>query len=151
VTGVMTTSTTTNATNPTLSREALLRLVLKLDAVVTAANGVAYLAAAGPLEDLLGVDASVQRPIGAFLMLFAAGVWLVATRPAISRGAVLAIAGANALWVIASLTFAGAGISSPTTAGTVWIVLQALVVGGFATLQAATAGGAGAARQGGQG
>jgi hypothetical protein len=137
---VMTTSTTTT-TNPTLSRDALLRLVLKLDAVVTGANGVAYLAAAGPLEDLFGVDAAVQRPIGAFLVLFATGVWLVATRPAISRGAVIAIAGANALWVIASLTFAIAGVSSPTTVGSVWIVLQALVVGGFASLQAATAGG----------
>jgi hypothetical protein len=141
----MTTSTTTTG-NPTLTREALLRLVLKLDAVVTGANGAAYLAAAGPLEELLGVDAAVQRPIGAFLMLFAAGVWLVATRPAISRRAVMAIAGANALWVIASLAFAITGVSSPTTVGTVWIVLQALVVGGFAFLQAATAGGATAAR-----
>jgi hypothetical protein len=143
VAGVNTTSTTTAAsapaTNRPLSRAAVLRLVLKLDAVVTAANGVAYLAAAGPLEDLLGVDPAVQRPIGAFLMLFAAGVWLVATRDAISRRAVLAVAAANALWVIGSLSVAIAGASSPTTVGTVWIVLQALVVGGFATLQAATA------------
>jgi hypothetical protein len=142
----VTTSTSTTATNPTLSREALLRLVLKLDALVTGANGMAYLAAAGPLEDLLGIDPAVQRPIGAFLLLFAAGVWLVATRPSIPRRAVLAIAGANALWVIASLAFAAADASSPTTAGTVWIVLQALVVGAFATLQAATAAGATNAR-----
>ena len=137
----MTTSTTTTS-NPTLSREALLRLVLKLDAVVTGANGLAYLAVAGPLEDLLGVDAAAQRPIGAFLMLFAAGVWVVATRSAIAPRAVMAIAGANALWVIASLAFAIAGVSSPTTVGSVWIVLQALVVGGFAFLKAAGAGGA---------
>lgn len=143
VAGVNTTSTTTAAsapaTNRPLSRATVLRLVLKLDAVVTAANGVAYLAAAGPLEDLLRVDPAVQRPIGAFLMLFAAGVWLVATRDAISRRAVLAVAAANALWVIGSLAVAIAGVSSPSTVGTVWIVLQALVVGGFATLQAATA------------
>lgn len=142
----MTTSTTTTGTNPTLSREALLRLVLKVDALVTGANGVAYLAAAGPLEELLGIEPAVQRPIGAFLLLFAAGVWLVATRPSIPRRAVLAIVGANALWVVASLAFAAAGASSPTTAGTVWVVLQALVVGGFATLQAGTAGGAEDAR-----
>jgi hypothetical protein len=139
VAGVKTTATTTTRANPSITREALLRLVLKLDAVVTAATGVAYLAAAGPLEDLFGVDAAVQRPIGAFLMLFAAGVWLVATRPAISRNAVLGIAGANALWVVAALAFAIAGVSSPTTVGTVWVVLQALVVGGFVTVQAATA------------
>jgi hypothetical protein len=135
----MTTSTTTTG-DPTLSRQALLRLVLKLDALVTGANGLAYLVAAAPLEDLFGVEAAVQRPVGAFLILFAAGVWLVATRPAIPRRAVMAIAGANALWVMASLVFAIAAVSSPTTVGTVWIVLQALVVGGFATLQAATAG-----------
>jgi hypothetical protein len=131
----MTTSTWTSQL--ALSPEALLRLVLKIDAVVTGANGVAYLAAAAPLEDLLGVDAAVQRPIGAFLVLFAAAVWFAATRPAISRPAVLAVAGANALWVIASLAFAAADASSPTTVGTVWIVLQALVVGGFASLQLA--------------
>jgi hypothetical protein len=134
----MTISTTTS--NPMLSRETLLRLVLKVDAIVTGANGAAYLAAAGPLEDLLGVDPALQRPIGAFLLLFAAGVWVVATRPDVPRNAVLAIASANALWLIGSLVFAATQASSPTTAGTVWIVLQALVVGAFATLQAAGAG-----------
>jgi hypothetical protein len=44
-----------------------------------------------------------------------------APRPGAStlRRAVLAIAGANALWVIASLAFAAADASSPATAGTV--------------------------------
>ena len=36
----------------------LLRPVLLLDAAVTGLNGVAYLVAAGPLEDLLGLPAS---------------------------------------------------------------------------------------------
>jgi hypothetical protein len=134
----MTISTTTS--NPILSRETLLRLVLKVDAIVTGANGAAYLATAGPLEDLLGVDPALQRPIGAFLLLFAAGVWVVATRPVVPRNAVLAIASANALWLIGSLVFAATHASSPTTAGTIWIVLQALVAGAFATLQAAGAG-----------
>jgi hypothetical protein len=90
-------------------REALLRLVLKLDAIVTGANGVAYLAAAEPLDDLFGVDPAVQRPIGAFLVLFAAAVWVAATRPTVSRRAVLAVAAANALWVMGSLVFVAAG------------------------------------------
>jgi hypothetical protein len=119
-----------------LPRETVLRLVLKLDAVVTGANGVAYLALAEPLEDLLGVSANLMRPVGAFLVLFAAGVWFVASRRVVPRAAVLAIAAANAVWAIGSLVFAAAGASSPTTVGTVWVVLQALVVGGFAALQA---------------
>jgi hypothetical protein len=113
-----------------------LRLILKLDAVVTGVNGIAYLALAGPLEDLLGVAPELTRPIGAFLVLFAAAVWFVATRPVVPRLAAADIAAANALWALGSLVFAAAGTSSPTTVGTVWIVLQALVVGGFAALQA---------------
>jgi hypothetical protein len=119
-----------------LPRGTLLRLVLKLDAVVTGANGVAYLAAAAPLEDLLGVSGRLMRPAGAFLVLFAAAVWFVASRRVVPRAAVLAIAAANAVWAIGSLVFAAAGASSPSTVGTVWVLLQALVVGGFAALQA---------------
>jgi hypothetical protein len=113
-----------------------LRLILKLDAVVTGVNGIAYLALAGPLEDLLGVAPELTRPIGAFLVLFAAAVWFVATRPVVPRMAVADIAAANAVWAVGSVAFAATGASSPTTVGTVWIVLQALVVGGFAALQA---------------
>ena len=113
-----------------------LRLILKLDAVVTGVNGIAYLALANPLEDLLGVAPELTRPIGAFLVLFAAAVWFVATRPVVPRMAAADIAAANAVWALGSVGFAAAGASSPTTAGTVWIVLQALVVGGFAALQA---------------
>jgi hypothetical protein len=113
-----------------------LRLILKLDAVVTGVNGIAYLALANPLEDLLGVAPELTRPIGAFLVLFAAALWFVATRPVVSRMAVADIVAANAVWALGSVAFAAAGASSPTTVGTVWIVLQALVVAGFAALQA---------------
>jgi len=119
-----------------LPREAQLRLALKLDAVVTGANGAAYLALAGPLEDLLGVDAALLRGVGAFLLAFAAFVAYVATRPDVPRAGVTAVIEANVLWVIASLAFAVAGVSSPETAGTVWTVMQAAVVAGFAGLQA---------------
>jgi hypothetical protein len=71
-------------------------------------------------------------------VLFAGAVWLVATRRTVSRGAVLAVIGANALWVAGSLVFLALGESSPTTAGSVWIGLQAAVVAGFAALQAYT-------------
>ena len=46
---------TTTTTAPTTS--SLLRLALRLDAVVTAANGAAYLLAAPLLYDLLGLPA----------------------------------------------------------------------------------------------
>jgi hypothetical protein len=118
-----------------LDRNAVLRLALRLDAVVTAANGAAYLALAGPLEDLLGLSPDLLRPAGAALLAFAAAVWLTAARRPASRGAVLAIVAVNALWVTASLALAVLGWGSPTTAGTVWVVLQALVVAAFADVQ----------------
>ena len=115
----------------------ILRPALLLDAAVTGVNGVAYLAAAGPLEDLLGLPAAWLRTAGIVLVAFAAFVALVSRRP--SAAAVAAIVAVNALWVAGSLVFAVAGWGSPETAGTVWIVLQALVVAGFAELQVASA------------
>lgn len=115
----------------------LLRAALKLDAVVSGTNGVAYLVAAGPIGELLGLDAALLRGVGAFLVVYAAAVWLAGTRPRAPRPAVLAIIAGNALWAIGSIVAAIAGGGSPTTVGTVWIVLQAVTVGGFAELQLA--------------
>lgn len=120
----------------TLPREGRLRLALKLDAVVTGANGAAYLVLAGPLEDLLGVEAALLRPIGAFLLAFAVFVSFVASRPEVPRAGVTAVIEANVLWVVGSLAFVVIGVSSPDTAGSVWTVMQAVVVAGFAGLQA---------------
>ena len=120
-----------------------LRTALKLDAIVTGANGAAYLVAAGPLEDLLGLSPALLRGIGAFLLLFSAAVWTVAL-----AAAGLVLGGARGdrrstssgrptrsrSWPPAS--------RDPTTLGAIWIVMQALVVAGFAALQAMTRGAA---------
>jgi hypothetical protein len=129
-------STASVTTTAVAGRDGFLRLALKLDAVVTTANGLAYLAAAGVLDSTLGVPAGFLRAIGAFLVVFGAAVWLVGTRPSISRAAVIAIVAANALWVLDSVLFAVLGWHDPSTAGTVWTFLQAATVGGFAALQA---------------
>ena len=114
----------------------LLKPALILDAAVTGLNGVAYLAAAGPLEDLLGLPAAWLRTAGVVLVAFAALVALAGRHP--RRGAVRAIVAVNVLWAAGSIVFALAGWGSPETVGTVWIILQALVVAGFAELQVAS-------------
>ncbi len=114
-----------------------LRLALRLDAVVTAANGAAYFAGASLLDGTLGLDAALLRGTAAFLLAFAAIVWLVATRERISPVAAAAVAGANALWVLDSLALVALDWGTPTTAGAVWAVMQAGVVGAFAALQVA--------------
>ncbi|MDP8966970.1 MAG: hypothetical protein M3N04_00050 [Actinomycetota bacterium] len=45
--------------------------------------------------------------------------------------------GANAAWALASIAAAVGDWTSPTTIGTSWIGAQAIVVAGFAELQAA--------------
>jgi hypothetical protein len=115
----------------------LLRTALKLDAVVTGANGAAYLAAAGPLGELLGLGETLLRATGAFLLVYAAVVWIVGSRREIPRGPVYAIVAANAIWAVDSVVMAIAGWGDPTTAGTVWILMQAVVVAAFAELQLA--------------
>ena len=120
-----------------LAGDGLLRLALKADAAVTGANGLAYLALAGPLDDLLGVPASFLRVIGVVLVAFAAAVYAVGSRPAISRAAALAVAEVNVAWVAGSLAMLGAGWHDPSTAGSVWIALQAGTVALFAALQLA--------------
>jgi hypothetical protein len=129
-----------NATaSPTAARPATravpLGLALRLDTVVTGANGLAYLVAAGPLSDLFGLDATFLRGIGLFLLAFTVVVWRVSARTAPAPGAVRAVVAVNVAWVLGSLALAALGLGSPSTAGTVWTVLQAAVVGVFAELQ----------------
>ncbi len=123
-------------TLPGFARRITLPAALKLDAVVTGANGAAYLVAAGPLGDLLGIAPTLLRVLGAVFVAYAALLVLIATRRAIPLTVGLAIVAANAAWAIGSIVIAVAGWTSPTTVGSVWIAAQALVVAGFAELQA---------------
>ena len=128
--------TTTSAfTTGVVDRQAFRRLVLRIDSAVSAANGAVYLALAGPLGDLFGVSAGLLRGLGAFMLVWAAGLWLVSNRPQISRLAMIDIAALNGVWVIASIAFAVAGVSSPDTARTIWTLLQAAAVSVFVGLQ----------------
>lgn len=126
-----------NVSLPTrAANDRLLRLVLKLDAVVTAVNGVAYLALTGVLNDLFGYPTSVQYEAGAFLLVYGIAVWVTATRLVVSRGATKLWITVNVLWALLSLVVVITGAIEATTFGKVWMVLQAVVVGAFAAGQA---------------
>ncbi|WP_067471792.1 hypothetical protein [Actinomadura hibisca] len=112
-----------------------LKLVLRLDAVVTGVNGAAYLALAGPLSDLLGLPAGPGRAIGAFLLLYAAAVWAVSVPARPNRWAVTALAEGNAVWAVLSVVAVVTGWLSLNTVGSVWAVMQAGVVAAFAAAQ----------------
>ncbi len=125
----------TALTVATADRTRFLRLVLALDAAVTGVNGLAYLAGAGPLTDLLGPDAGVLRGLGIFLLGYAAAVGLLAARGTVSRVATMAVIGLNLAWALGSVAAVLTGLLEFTTIGAVWAIAQALVVAVFAELQ----------------
>ncbi len=112
-----------------------LRLALKLDAIVTGLNGLAYLVAAPVIGDLFDMSTGLLRGIGIFLTVFGVAVWVIGTRPNVSRSAATIVVLINAVWVVASLVAAAVGLDSPSTIARVWMVMQAAVVGLFAVLQ----------------
>lgn len=118
----------------TTEPQTMLRRFLALDALVTGVNAAAYVAASGPLGRFLGVDATILVELGVFLALFGAGVGFLASRPQPPQLPVKLVVDANLLWAVLSLA-ALAFWFEPTTAGAVWIPLQALTVAGFAVLQ----------------
>ena len=129
--------TDTTLTAPAAPGRLTIRFALGVDAVLSGANGVAYLLLAGPLGDLFGLPADTLRILGGLFVVYAGVLALMMRRPG-SIGVAAVIAG-NAAWVVVSLAAAFAGWQDPTTVGTVWIVLQALLVAGFAELQVASA------------
>lgn len=133
----MTSTSTVTPTRPAGHARARrqLRQLLILDALICGANGLAYLLAGAPLESLLGVDADVLRPLGIFLLAYAAAVAIVAARTVIPRAATLTIIAANIVWALGSLLVLAFGSLSPTLAGGIWIAAQAVATGGLAGAQ----------------
>ncbi|MFE4369232.1 hypothetical protein ACFRMN_13560 [Streptomyces sp. NPDC056835] len=118
----------------TTDPQTMMRRFLALDAVVTGVNGLAYVAAPGPLGRLIGVDATVLVELGVFLALFGAGVGFLASRRQPPHLPVKLVVDSNLLWAVLSIAALVLWFE-PTTAGAVWIPLQALTVAGFAGLQ----------------
>ncbi|MFJ2716419.1 hypothetical protein [Streptomyces sp. NPDC087437] len=122
----------------TLSRtdhpHTMLRRFLALDAVVTGVNGLVYMIDSKPVGNLLGIGSGLLFDLGIFLVLYAAGVGCLAARKQPSALAVKAVIDANVLWAVLSIVAMLAWFS-PTTAGAVWIPVQAMTVAGFGVLQ----------------
>ncbi|KKZ69732.1 hypothetical protein [Streptomyces showdoensis] len=118
----------------TTAPRSMVRRFLALDAVVTGGNGLAYLAASGPLGELLGVGRGLLLELGVFLTAYAAGVAWLASRPQPPVLGVKAVVDANLLWAALSVVALVAWLE-PSTAGAVWTLLQAGTVAGFAGLQ----------------
>jgi hypothetical protein len=126
----ITADTTTATTGPVSLKTALL-----LDATVTGANGLVYLAGAAVLDSLLGPSPTHFVAIGAFLAVCAVILAVTGTRRPIPRGWATFAAEVNVVWAIGSFAVVALGWFDLTTAGQVWTSLQAGIVAAFAALQ----------------
>jgi hypothetical protein len=125
-----TTTHTVTTTGPVSLKTALL-----LDAAVTGANALAYVAGAAALDSLLGPSSTHLVTIGLVLAVCAAVLAVTGTRWPIHRGWATFAAEVNIAWAVGSLAVVVLGGLDLTTAGQVWTVLQAGVVAAFAALQ----------------
>ena len=116
-------------------RRDLLRAALLLDAAVTGLNGLGYLVGGAALAPILGLPLGWLHPAGTFLVAYAVAVLALGTRTRIPRAGAWLVVAVNAVWAVDSLALVAFGWGTPTAVGSVWIVAQALVVGGFAMLQ----------------
>lgn len=129
------TPATSRPSHPSVRGDRLLRRSFQVDAAVTGLNGAGYLLAAPILDDVLGLPADLLRGLGVFLIVFGVGVWAVGSRTSIPTGPGVAVVAVNVVWAAASVAVAVAGWHTPTSVGTIWIVLQAALVAAFAGFQ----------------
>ncbi len=128
-------TTTPSTFPPVAATGTFLRNVLFADAVVSGATGALMALAAGVLEPILQVPAPLLRIAGLVLLPYAAVVAMLARRGTLSRGAVWAVIGCNALWAIDCVALLFTGWIDPGVLGVAFILVQALVVAAFAELQ----------------
>lgn len=127
--------TSTTATPAPTTTSGLLRTALRLDAAASGALGVLSLAAAPVLTDVLGPPVPVLVGVGAFLVVFAAGLLVLAARRPIPRPAAWTVVIGNAGWVVASVLAAVLGASALTGLGVAVVLVQAAAVAVLADLQ----------------
>ncbi|MCQ4211659.1 hypothetical protein [Streptomyces longispororuber] len=128
------TTTSTTMLGTAVQGRTWLRRFLALDSVVTTGNGLAYVAASGPLGRFLGIDAGLLLGLGVGLVAYGVAVGALAARTRPPVLAVRTVIEVNLTWTALSLIALFAWLE-PSTAGAVWVPLQAVTVAGFAALQ----------------
>ncbi|QIX28300.1 hypothetical protein ncot_18170 [Nocardioides sp. JQ2195] len=124
----------TQSLSTTTAERSLISKLLLLDAGVSGLNGVAYLAGATLLDDLLGPSVLTLEILGAVLLVWAGALAWIGTRDPVPTGLAREVVVGNAAWVVGSVAVAF-GLLSLTGIGLVWCLVQAVVVAAFAIEQ----------------
>jgi hypothetical protein len=90
---------------------------------------------AGFLEPMLGLPGALLRSLGAALIAYAGLLAYFGSKESLSRLVVWAVIVGNAVWAIDSAILLASGWVHPTSAGTVFVITQAVAVAMYAELQ----------------
>ena len=120
-----------------MSRQAVsfVRRALVADAAISGSFGVLLLLAAGLLEGLLGVPATLLRYAGLVLIPFAGLLVYLAKRDTPSPASIWMVIALNTAWIIASGALLLSGLVGPSALGYAFIIAQAVAVAVFVELQ----------------
>jgi hypothetical protein len=113
----------------------LLRRVLVVDAVTSGAMGLAMIAFAELLANLLQLPVELITEAGIVLLPFAAFVGFVASRSEPARFLVWTIIALNVVWVVDSIVLLFTGWVAPNALGYAFVVAQAAAVLLFADFE----------------
>lgn len=102
-----------------------LRAVIAVDAAVCGLGGAVLALDAGLLAPVAGMSAQVLQPLGLFLIVYAAGLAWLASRPALPRTVVWSLVAINVAWAAESLMAPALGWAQPTAVGLALIIAQA--------------------------
>jgi hypothetical protein len=119
----------------TIQPATFLRRVLLLDSASSGAMALLLLTCSGMLASLLNLPAELLNEAGLVLVPFALAVGFLGTRTRMSRIAIWAVIGLNAVWAIDSVVLLFTGWVQPNLLGYVFVVGQAAFVAVMAELE----------------
>jgi hypothetical protein len=118
-----------------ISPSLFLRRALLADAIFSGASAALMTFGAGELAPVTHLPESLLRETGLFLVLYAALVGWLGTRPAMPKPLVAIVIAGNAAWSLASIALLFSGAVTPNLLGEALVAAQAIAVGALAELQ----------------
>jgi len=116
------------------TRDGLLRLAMRADAVISALVGLAGIPVAGWLADLSGTTKAFEYGMGAFLIAYGVVVFGLATLPSVRRAG-MAVIIANVAYTVAAIVLVVADVFPLTSTGVVLNLAAGVYTLVFAELQ----------------
>ncbi|MGE2715087.1 hypothetical protein ACQI4L_13590 [Mycolicibacterium litorale] len=121
-------------TAPIATRDRLLRLAMRADAVLTGLAGLAALPLAGMLAELSGTTTAIEYSLAAFFIGYGVVVFGLSMLPSV-RTAGLAVIAANLLYTVAAILVVVTDVWSMTGTGIALTLATGVYTAVFAELQ----------------